>query len=233
MDQTMGKRMAQQQAMSTRWKMSRHVSQRRDPGDVCESSSSMTMATLSSTCWLIVVLVWSGEGWGGDGGQGACASSVWVGACLVVLWGVWVCVCVLGGKRADLEEEHGHDDLLLAVVEVGLEEAPPRPDEEDDDEAHRALDEGEEVVDDGPALRRALHLVRVEADGLEEEGESLEEEQRRHHVVDRVHLFVGLFCFVCVSGEGKGKGLWKSPTAWLAKVDRLHRPHACMVNAVA
>lgn len=49
MDQTMGKRMAQQHAMSTRWKMSRQVSHRREPGEVWLSSSSTTMAMLSMT----------------------------------------------------------------------------------------------------------------------------------------------------------------------------------------
>ncbi len=34
----------------------------------------------------------------------------------------------------------------------------PRADEEDDDEAHRALEEGKDVIDDGPPLGGALHL---------------------------------------------------------------------------
>lgn len=76
---------------------------------------------------------WDGSGW-------------WVGDCVEVD----TCIYAYTHRRSThthtqnvlvchLEGEHDEDDALLLVVEVGLEERPPRADEQHHHEAHRAL----------------------------------------------------------------------------------------------
>ena len=92
----------------------------------------------------------------------------------------------------DLQDEHEEDDLLLPIVQVRLDEGPPRADKQNDREEEQRFEEGDDVVHDGPRLRAAREGDIVVPHAVEEQGQALERHQHQHQLVDAVHVVAAL-----------------------------------------
>lgn len=84
----------------------------------------------------------------------------------------------------DLEGNNNHQDLLLLVLQVGLQEGPPGSDENDQREESNSFQEVEYVEQDVPAMRRTSALdVRLVL-RLAEQVQSFKDDDGEHEEMD-------------------------------------------------
>ena len=103
-----------------------------------------------------------------------------------------------GDVGGDLERDHGHEHLLLPVLQDRLQEGPPRADQRDHREEDDTLHELEEVEGHIPSVRRPRDADVVLVLGGGEAEEQARDEEARHEVVDLVRGHA-----VAVAGEGE------------------------------